>query len=133
MQQTEAQRRPHPNAGRLWGTPFQPGNSGNPYGKSKTRREQLIAEQMAEIAVEFGGVEALSPGDRVLLRGAAEELISPARPHNHEARTRSANIISRALSTIRRHRGTEREPEPESNGAPSELEKLAAGLVNGKQ
>src|SRR5262249_38436920 len=98
------------------------GHSGNPDGKSRTRREQRIAEKMAEIAIEFGGVEALSAGDRVLLRGAAEELISPSRPHNHEARTRSGNIGAGRLKAIRRHRG-----ELELAGAEtprSELERL---------
>jgi hypothetical protein len=41
------------NAGRLWGTPFQPGTSGNPAGKSKAR----IAELVQEWAAEWGGVD----------------------------------------------------------------------------
>jgi hypothetical protein len=124
MQQVDQQvasRRGQHNAGRPWGRPFQPGQSGNPHGKSRAWREARIAEVMAEIAAEFGGEAALSAGDRALLRIAAEEVIATPRAHDHEARTRSANIIARALNAIRRHRG----PEPQPREPLTDLEVIA--------
>jgi hypothetical protein len=99
-------RRGQHNAGRAWGSPFQPGQSGNPVGTSKAAREARIVAKMDEIGAEFGGVAALSPGDRVLLRQAAELLTAP-RPKSAEDRVRDANVVTRAVGAIRKHRGYE--------------------------
>jgi hypothetical protein len=83
--QERRQRRGNPN--------WVPGVSGNPAGRSKAARDARVAAKMAELAVEFGGVAALSSIDTTLLRQAAELLMR--RPQGADDHVRIVNAVTR--------------------------------------
>jgi hypothetical protein len=80
---------------------FVPGQSGNPLGAAgpKLRRTKLLAD----IAADFGGLDALSAGDRALLERAVSLLC--ANPKLHVERTRAINTAHRIINGIRRRVG----------------------------
>jgi len=99
--QERRQRRGNPN--------WVAGVSGNPAGRSKAARDARVAAKMAELAVEFGGVSALSSIDRTLLRQAAELLMR--RPQGADDHVRIVNAVNRILGGLRKRRP----PVPVSN------------------
>lgn len=80
---------------------FVAGNNANPVGRWAARKAKLGAK-MAEVAVEFGGVEALSSIDRALVEQAAALMLR--HPTNDEDATRIANTVARLLRSVRRDR-----------------------------
>jgi hypothetical protein len=78
---------------------FQPGQSGNPAGReSRAARAVRIEAKARELAQEFGGYDALSPVDRVLVTQAATLLLR--RPKSAEDVVRVANSIQRLLASV---------------------------------
>jgi hypothetical protein len=80
---------------------FPKGVSGNPAGRmSRAACAARIEAKARELAVEFGGYDAVSPVDRVLLTQAATLLLR--RPKSAEDSVRLGNGILRALATLQR-------------------------------
>jgi hypothetical protein len=92
---------------------FQPGQSGNPGGKVSNAERRRRAEAKArELAIEYGGYDALSPVDRVLVDQAAMLLMR--RPRSAEDIVRVSNSIQRLLSRLsKRQVERKREPAPD--------------------
>ncbi len=79
QQREQGQRKPHHNIGRAWGRPFPPGVDGRAWlAAEKVRR---IADMVRELADELGGIDALPPFKRAMLRKAAELLLSSQPRH----------------------------------------------------
>jgi hypothetical protein len=88
-------------------TRWRPGQSGNPAGARS--RKQRHAEMLARLAADCGGVEALSPGDCVLLDRAVDLLL--LRPTTQDDGVRLLNAATRIIENIRRrHRARRRGP-----------------------
>ncbi len=87
---------------------FAPGASGNPLGR-ESRAAKLARRdaRAAELAAEFGGLDALTAVERVMIQQAAELLLG--NPRSAEDKVRYANTIARLLGAVRKRRG-EREP-----------------------
>jgi hypothetical protein len=87
---------------------YAPGYSGNPRGplSRKARRDA----RMNDLAAEFGGVEALSPGDRRFLTEAVDLLLSITKTTNENHKVRIVNAVNRIVQGIRsRHATAKRE------------------------
>jgi hypothetical protein len=83
---------------RVIGRPFARGQSGNPHGRAS--RKQRHAEMMARLAADCGGIEALSPGDQVLLARAVDLLL--LKPTTQDDGVRLLNAATRLVEGIRR-------------------------------
>jgi hypothetical protein len=88
---------------------FVKGISGNPQGSiSKAEQARRVAEMAESLAVEFGGLSALSPAERLLIEGAAELALMPIRRRpfveTEAVRVRVRNSIQRSLSIVRKGR-----------------------------
>jgi hypothetical protein len=80
------------------------GVSGNPSGRpSAAERRQLVSDKVAELAVELGGIDAISAHQRSLLETAAGLLL--ARPRANVDSVRTANAVARCLRLARRASG----------------------------
>jgi hypothetical protein len=86
-------------AARLPDGTFRRGYSGNPRGPRS--RKQIRDERMIELAAEFGGVEALSPGDKAMLGQAADLLNSIRKTTSDNDRVRIINTTNRIVQGIR--------------------------------
>ena len=87
---------------------FQPGKSGNPAGRlSNKAKQERIEAQARELAVEFGGFDALSPVDRVLITHAA--MLVLRKPRSAEDVVRVCNAVQRLLGGLSKRK---RKPEP---------------------
>jgi hypothetical protein len=95
-------------AARLPDGTFRPGYSGNPRGPRS--RKQIRDERMIELAAEFGGVEALSPGDKAMLGQAADLLNSIRKTTNDNDRVRIINTVNRIVQGIRERHAPKRVP-----------------------
>src|SRR5438132_216609 len=88
---------------------FRPGQSGNPSGRlSNAARQERIEQKTKELAIEFGGLETLSPVERALLDQAAVLLLR--KPRSAEDVVRVANSVQRLLGALGK-RKRRREPE----------------------
>jgi len=88
---------------------FRPGQSGNPSGRlSNAARQERIEQKTKELAIEFGGLETLSPVEKVMLEQAATLL--SRRPSSAEDVVRVANSVQRLLGALGKRKGR-REPE----------------------
>jgi hypothetical protein len=87
---------------------FRPGFSGNPRGplSRKARRDA----RMNDLAAEFGGIDALSPGDRRFLTEAVDLLLSITKTTNENNKVRVVNAVNRIVSGIRERRASKRAP-----------------------
>ena len=63
---------------------------------------------MADVAADMGGVDALSPGDAILLAEACRLLMS--RPRKHVDRVRAINAANRIVEALRERRAPKRAP-----------------------
>jgi hypothetical protein len=87
---------------------FRRGQSGNPAGRLSNAAKQARVEAKArELATEFGGYDALSPVDRVLITQAAALVMR--RPRSAEDIVRVANTVQRLLGGLGK-RKRKREP-----------------------
>lgn len=88
------QRKPHPNAGRLWGKPFVHGVDGR--AQRLEERRQHVEWKARELADEIGGFHDLPSFKRALLLKAAELLLEkrPADP------VRTANALRQIYSAL---------------------------------
>jgi hypothetical protein len=105
-----AEQEPHQERRQRGNPNWVPGVSGNPAGRSKAARDARVAAKMAELAVEFGGVAALSSIDTTLLRQAAELLMR--RPQGADDHVRIVNAVTRILGGIRLRHGKREQPSP---------------------
>jgi hypothetical protein len=95
MQQTDQQVKQQ----RVYGRPFGRGRSGNPFGRTSNAMQRAEVEAKArELAIEFGGFEALSIAKRELLMQAAMLLLR--RPKTSEDVVRHANAVTKILRAI---------------------------------
>src|SRR5262245_40114310 len=103
-QDHEHRHRPHnPTGNPKW----LPGVSQNPRGReSKAQRQVRIENKARELAVEFGGFEAMSAVDQVLLTQAAIVLLR--RPKSAEDVVRCANSVQRLLGGLAKRYGLDR-------------------------
>jgi hypothetical protein len=97
-------------AARLPDGTFRPGFSGNPRGPRS--RKQLRDERMIELAAEFGGVDALSPGDKAMLGQAADLLNSIRKTTSDNDKVRIINTVNRIVSGIRERHAPKRVSDP---------------------
>jgi hypothetical protein len=78
-----------------------PGYSGNPRGRiSAAEKRKRLADKVAELASELGGLDAISPSQRLLIERAA--MLSFQKPTSHNDSVRISNSIERALRRARR-------------------------------
>jgi hypothetical protein len=88
---------------------FQPGKSGNPRGRlSNAAKQERVEATARELAAEFGGYDALSPVDRVLITHAAMLVLRT--PRSAEDVVRVANAVQRILGGLGKRK---RKHEPE--------------------
>jgi hypothetical protein len=119
--QPSPQDRPHNNAGKVWGTPFQPGNN------ARNAKRQRIAQLMADIAADFeGGLDGMRAADRIILEKAAGLLCQT--PKTHWDACRGINAANRLLGGLRKRL----KPRPrQARTAPSMAELLERRNANG--
>jgi len=91
--------------GRQW----PPGVSGNPLGATAYRRS--AAELFAEMVGDFGGVDALSATDRVLLAHGCRLLVRAGRVRDHDIALRMSGEARRVLAGLRKRQPA---PKPET-------------------
>jgi hypothetical protein len=90
---------------------YKPGQSGNPAGSlSKAAKRARVLARAEELAQEFGGLDKLTPVDRLLVEQAAA--LSMKEPRAYEHIVRHANSINRLLSAVRAHNGRREAPHP---------------------
>jgi hypothetical protein len=107
-------------------TRWKPGQSGNPRGAIS--RKARHAEMLTRLASDMGGIEALSPGDLVLLGRACDLLL--ARTSTSEEKTRITNTAMRIVNQVRRRTESARKVcrgRSAGSNPPSLRERLAAG------
>ncbi len=98
-----------PEQGKRGNPNWVPGVSANPAGRmSNAARQERIEAKARELAVEFGGIEKLSPVERALLDQAAVLLLR--KPRSAEDVVRVANSVQRLLGALGKRKGR-REPE----------------------
>jgi hypothetical protein len=110
-------------AARLPDGTYARGSSGNPRGplSRKARRDA----RMNDLAAEFGGIDALSPGDRRFLTEAVDLLLSITKTTNENHKVRIINTVNRIVTGIReRHAAAKREQPAELWGGPLVLSPL---------
>jgi len=90
---------------RIIGRPFPPGVSGNPLGRRLLgKRAQQLADEMSR---DFGGFDALTGVQKVMMRRAATLLAKSETANDPDAQVRLTNCAVRVLGNLRngrRHR-----------------------------
>jgi hypothetical protein len=110
MEQSAEQsaRRPARHAG---GNPAWVKGISSPYPdgreSAQARREQHL-KLMTDVAADMGGVDALSPGDAILLAEACWLLMS--KPRKHVDRVRAINTANRIIEALRERHAPKRQP-----------------------
>jgi hypothetical protein len=92
MKQREAAPEEKPRRGR----PFVKGQSGNPEGMRV--RGRRFSELYNDIAASFGGLSALSPFQKILLRQGARLLVKAEKERDPDLAVRLSNACMRALA-----------------------------------
>jgi hypothetical protein len=87
---------------RIIGTPFQPGVSGNPLGRSiLSKRAQQLADEMSR---DFGGFDALTGVQKTMMRQACTLFAKAEKASNVDDVTRLVNCACRVLGSLRNGR-----------------------------
>jgi len=96
MSSTAADAQQRPKGRRGW----QPGQSGNPEGARP--RKLRIAELFADMAEDFGGLDAMSAVDRALLSQACKLMVRAGGARDHDLAVRLSGEGRRLLSGLRK-------------------------------